>query len=114
MRDIHHDNINAFIGACVDPGNVCILTEYCSRGSLKDILDNESVKLDNMFIASLIGDVVRVNYYLGLSTYKLSTRPLRPGKRPAHFFLYRGQKKGFRSVFNTPKITPKSKNKHIF
>ncbi|GFY70260.1 guanylate cyclase 32E, partial [Trichonephila inaurata madagascariensis] len=64
MRDLRHDNLNPFIGACVDPPNICIVTEYCAKGSLKDILENEDVKLDNMFIASLIGDIVRGMIYL--------------------------------------------------
>jgi hypothetical protein len=28
---------------------------------LQDILENEDVKLDNMFIASLVGDIIRVS-----------------------------------------------------
>eukprot|EP00095_Tigriopus_kingsejongensis_P008339 maker-scaffold395_size185061-snap-gene-0.32 protein:Tk08339 transcript:maker-scaffold395_size185061-snap-gene-0.32-mRNA-1 annotation:"guanylate cyclase 32e" len=83
MRDIHHDNLNHFIGACVEPGNVCIVNEYCTRGSLRylgsggsmissltlllhfrDILDNEDMNLDNMFIASLVGDMVRGMIFL--------------------------------------------------
>ena len=35
MRDLRHDNLCAFFGACVDPPNICIVTEYCTRGSLK-------------------------------------------------------------------------------
>lgn len=35
LRDTRHDNICAFIGACTDPPNICIITEYCTRGSLK-------------------------------------------------------------------------------
>lgn len=35
LRDLRHDNICAFIGACTDPPNICIISEYCTRGSLK-------------------------------------------------------------------------------
>ncbi|KAK9513104.1 hypothetical protein O3M35_001368 [Rhynocoris fuscipes] len=59
MKDLRHDNINPFIGACVDAPNICIVTEYCARGSLKDILQNGVVELNNMFIASLVGDILR-------------------------------------------------------
>lgn len=114
MRDLRHDNLVSFIGACTDPPNICIVVEYCARGSLKvgnfyfhwrniiasvrivcvlididvrqypqlgllselfgatkcpflffllqDILDNENIKLDNMFMASLVGDIIRVSF----------------------------------------------------
>nr|XP_017036606.1 speract receptor isoform X3 [Drosophila kikkawai] len=64
LRDARHDNICAFIGACTDPPNICIISEYCTRGSLKDILENEDVKLDNMFIASMVADIIRGVIYL--------------------------------------------------
>lgn len=35
MREIVHDNLCVFIGLCVDPGNICILTKFCLRGSLQ-------------------------------------------------------------------------------
>ena len=50
MRDLRHDNLVPFLGACVDAGNVCILSPYCSRGSLEDVLANEDYKLDMMFV----------------------------------------------------------------
>ncbi|XP_034480343.1 speract receptor [Drosophila innubila] len=64
LRDARHDNISAFIGACTEPPNICIISEYCTRGSLKDILENEDVKLDNMFIASMVADIIRGVIYL--------------------------------------------------
>ncbi|KAK2714835.1 hypothetical protein QYM36_009141 [Artemia franciscana] len=64
MRDLHHDNLVAFIGACVEPPNICTLTEYCSRGSLKDILENDDFHLDKMFVASLVDDLIRGMIFL--------------------------------------------------
>lgn len=61
MRDVRHDNLNPFMGACVDQNNVFIITEYCTRGSLQDILANDEIKLDNMFRASLIFDIIKVS-----------------------------------------------------
>ncbi|PIK45495.1 putative speract receptor isoform X2 [Apostichopus japonicus] len=64
MRDLSHQNLCPFIGAVVENPNVCILTEYCPRGSLQDILENEEIKLDDMFIASMASDVVKGMIYL--------------------------------------------------
>ena len=35
IKEMSHDNINRFIGACLDQPTVCIVTQYCTRGSLK-------------------------------------------------------------------------------
>ena len=64
LRDLKHDNINQFIGACVEPNRICIVSDYCTRGSLKDILNNEEIKLDHMFVSSLVFDIVRGMIYL--------------------------------------------------
>lgn len=34
LRDIRHDNLNSFIGACVEPMRILLLTDYCAKGSL--------------------------------------------------------------------------------
>uniref|UniRef100_A0A672RNQ0 Atrial natriuretic peptide receptor 2 n=1 Tax=Sinocyclocheilus grahami TaxID=75366 RepID=A0A672RNQ0_SINGR len=59
MRDVQNEHLTRFIGACIDPPNVCIVTEYCPRGSLQDILENESITLDWMFKYSLVSDIVK-------------------------------------------------------
>uniref|UniRef100_A0A8C7VAL7 Guanylate cyclase n=1 Tax=Oryzias sinensis TaxID=183150 RepID=A0A8C7VAL7_9TELE len=59
MRDVHNEHLNRFIGACVDPPNMCIITEYCPRGSLQDLMESESMTLDWMFRYSLINDIVK-------------------------------------------------------
>ncbi|KAK3585417.1 hypothetical protein CHS0354_020134 [Potamilus streckersoni] len=35
VRSVQHVNLTRFVGACVDPGNVCILIEHCRKGSLQ-------------------------------------------------------------------------------
>ncbi|XP_063896988.1 atrial natriuretic peptide receptor 1 isoform X2 [Helicoverpa armigera] len=64
MKDLEHDHLARFYGACVDPPHCCLLTEYCPKGSLQDILENESIKLDWMFKVSLMHDIVKGMHYL--------------------------------------------------
>ncbi|XP_077551624.1 guanylate cyclase 32E-like, partial [Haemaphysalis longicornis] len=64
LRELRHDNLCSFVGVCVEPPNVCVVSEYCSRGSLRDLLKNEHIKLDAMFVASLVADLVRGMVYL--------------------------------------------------
>uniref|UniRef100_A0AAV2J151 Guanylate cyclase n=1 Tax=Knipowitschia caucasica TaxID=637954 RepID=A0AAV2J151_KNICA len=64
MRDVQFNHLTRFIGACIDAPNICIVTEYCPRGSLQDILENESINLDWMFRYSLINDIVKGMNYL--------------------------------------------------
>ena len=61
MRELSHENVNGFVGFCADSPNICILTRYCSKGSLRDILENDAIKLDMMFKASLLFDLVSVS-----------------------------------------------------
>lgn len=61
VRDVTHENTVRFVGACIDCPNVLILTEYCPKGSLKDVLENEAIRLDWNFRMSLIHDIVKVS-----------------------------------------------------
>ncbi|XP_062385816.1 atrial natriuretic peptide receptor 1 [Sardina pilchardus] len=59
MRDVQNEHLTRFIGACIDPPNICIITEYCPRGSLQDLMESDSITLDWMFRYSLISDIVK-------------------------------------------------------
>jgi guanylate cyclase len=64
MRDLRHDNINNFIGACVESHCIMLITDFCAKGSLQDILENQDIKLDTIFIASLVYDLIKGVSYL--------------------------------------------------
>lgn len=70
MKDIQHDHLVRFYGACLDSPKCFILTEYCPKGSLQDILENEQIKLDWMFKLSLMHDIVRGMHFLHQSDIK--------------------------------------------
>uniref|UniRef100_A0A8C1VUB6 Guanylate cyclase n=1 Tax=Cyprinus carpio TaxID=7962 RepID=A0A8C1VUB6_CYPCA len=64
MRDVQNEHLTRFIGACIDPPNICILSEYCPRGSLQDLMESEGITLDWMFRYSLINDIVKGMVFL--------------------------------------------------
>ena len=35
LKDLRHDNLNSFIGACVEPATISVVTDYGTRGSLR-------------------------------------------------------------------------------
>lgn len=63
MRDHLSDNLAKFMGLCVDPGRLSIVYEFCSRGSLQDLLLNDSFDMDWTLKYSIIGDILNgLNY----------------------------------------------------
>lgn len=66
MKDMRHENVNPFLGYFHDCGVFAIVTEFCSRGSLEDLLRNEDVKLDWMFKSSLLLDLIKVHFSISI------------------------------------------------
>nr|XP_026486999.1 guanylate cyclase 32E [Vanessa tameamea] len=64
MRELRHENLTPFVGVCVETGVACIVTAYCSRGSLATVLADRDLHLDDMFVASLVADLLRGLTYL--------------------------------------------------
>ena len=48
MRELRNDNINSFIGACVDNNCIILLTDFCAKGMPFIILN--ITKLDSLCI----------------------------------------------------------------
>jgi hypothetical protein len=52
------------IGCLTDPNRPVLVLEWCSRGSLEDVLVQDEIKLDWSFRLSLLTDLVRVSTLL--------------------------------------------------
>lgn len=59
-RALQHPNINALLGACIEPSKICTLSLYCTKGSLRDILQSRRVILDKVFSVSFAIDITQV------------------------------------------------------
>ncbi len=68
MRDIQHENMNAFIGLCTDSPNVYILMSCPQRGSLTDVLANKEIHLGWEFKIAITADIVHGLRYLHKSS----------------------------------------------
>ncbi|KAJ8305899.1 hypothetical protein KUTeg_016444, partial [Tegillarca granosa] len=63
-RIMDHPNLCRFVGACIKVPNVCILMEYCCKGSLNDVLMNDEVPLSWSFRFSFATDIAKGMQYL--------------------------------------------------
>uniref|UniRef100_A0A3B3R8I8 Guanylate cyclase n=1 Tax=Paramormyrops kingsleyae TaxID=1676925 RepID=A0A3B3R8I8_9TELE len=70
MRELKHENLVQFFGVCIEPPNICIITQYCKKGSLKDVLRNSEIELDWMFKLSFAYDIVNGMDFIHKSSLK--------------------------------------------
>lgn len=61
MRKISYDNLCEFMGMSIDGPNVLSVWAFCRRGSLLNVIEKDSLKLDWFFKYSLIRDLVDVS-----------------------------------------------------
>ncbi|KYO40567.1 hypothetical protein Y1Q_0009584 [Alligator mississippiensis] len=57
MRELRHENLVTFFGICTEAPNICIVTQYCKKGSLQDVLRNSDIELDWIFKLSFAYDI---------------------------------------------------------
>uniref|UniRef100_A0A8C2H5V6 Guanylate cyclase n=1 Tax=Cyprinus carpio TaxID=7962 RepID=A0A8C2H5V6_CYPCA len=70
LKEMKHENLVQFFGVCIEPPNVCIVMQYCKKGSLKDVLRNSEIELDWMFKLSFAYDIVNGMEYIHKSSLK--------------------------------------------
>ncbi|XP_056014971.1 atrial natriuretic peptide receptor 1-like [Ostrea edulis] len=65
LRDVNCTNLTKFIGLTEnDSDQLFSLTEFCSRGDLRDILTKNSLDLNKEFRISLISDIIQAMEYI--------------------------------------------------
>ncbi|KYB27701.1 Retinal guanylyl cyclase 2-like Protein [Tribolium castaneum] len=64
LHGLRHENLNPLIGCLAEPPRAALVSEYCARGSLQDVLQQDDIKLDWSFRLSLLTDLVRGMKYL--------------------------------------------------
>lgn len=64
MCDMAYDNVNQFMGLCLNAPQPISVWRYCTKGSLEDVIHNENIKLDWFFKYSLIKDLVAGMEYI--------------------------------------------------
>ncbi|TKS89500.1 Guanylate cyclase 2G [Collichthys lucidus] len=70
MKEMKHENLVQFFGVCIESPNVCLVIQYCRKGSLKDILRASDVELDGMFKISFAYDIVNGMEFIHKSNLK--------------------------------------------
>nr|UMO80404.1 Serine/threonine protein kinase [Pandoravirus aubagnensis] len=45
LAAVHHPYVVAFVGACVAPPDLCVVTEFVRRGSMRRVLDDPTLKI---------------------------------------------------------------------
>ena len=62
MSKISHENVNNFIGVCIDPGHISIVMQYQKRRSLEDILMDSATQSHAVhFRGAICFDIARVS-----------------------------------------------------
>lgn len=64
VRKLDHINLCKFIGCSIDNPYLAIITEYCAKGSLNDVLLNDDIPLNWNFRFSFAKDITRGMIYL--------------------------------------------------
>ncbi|KRT84594.1 protein kinase [Oryctes borbonicus] len=64
LHGLRHENLNPLIGCLAEPPRAALVSEWCARGSLQDVLQQDDIKLDWSFRLSLLTDLVRGMKYL--------------------------------------------------
>ncbi|KAM6951124.1 guanylate cyclase 2G [Aplochiton taeniatus] len=70
MKEMKHENLAQFFGVCIERPNICLVMQYCRKGSLRDVLRCSDIELDWMFKLSFAYDILSGMEYIHKSSLK--------------------------------------------
>lgn len=77
MRSLRHPNVVQFLGATMDEPDICIVTEYMSKGSLYHLLHDPNVAISWEMVRKIALDAAKGMAYLHLRTPAIIHRDLK-------------------------------------
>ncbi|KAG0269181.1 hypothetical protein DFQ27_004577 [Actinomortierella ambigua] len=67
VLELRHPKLIELIGVCLQPPDVCIVSEYCSKGTLTEVLANPDLNFNWLFKLSFMSDISRALEFLHMS-----------------------------------------------
>ncbi|VDM18168.1 unnamed protein product [Hydatigera taeniaeformis] len=74
LREIRHENVNAFLGCCVTSEAFNLVFEHCHWGCLQDVIARKSIVFDRQLKLSFMTDLARGMEYLHSTRLKAHGR----------------------------------------
>ncbi|KAF9918487.1 hypothetical protein BX616_008460 [Lobosporangium transversale] len=64
VMELRHPKLVELIGICLQPPDICIVTEHCSKGTLTEVLANPDLNFNWLFKLSFMTDISRAMEFL--------------------------------------------------
>ncbi|KAF9418280.1 hypothetical protein BGZ94_009733 [Podila epigama] len=59
VMELRHPKLVELVGVCLQPPDICIVYEHCTKGTLNDVLANPDLKFNWLFKLSFMSDISR-------------------------------------------------------
>ncbi|KAF9189347.1 hypothetical protein BGZ51_009661 [Haplosporangium sp. Z 767] len=59
VMELRHPKLIELVGVCLQPPDICIVTEHCSKGTLTEVLANPDLNFNSLFKLSFMSDISR-------------------------------------------------------
>ncbi|KAF9104461.1 hypothetical protein BGX29_001831 [Mortierella sp. GBA35] len=64
VMELRHPKLVELVGVCLQPPDICVVTEHCSKGTLTEVLANPDLNFNWLFKLSFMSDISRAVEFL--------------------------------------------------